>query len=205
MENGAAKANERPERTSDGVLARYTQEAIQDLHPHLAPEKIQALTSAIVDVQILATLLNTDYIGRYEWRDRREYERMRREGSFEGSSLVLVGAAHVITDIKFMKGQNPKAFPAFKYMGENPSIAVTPKSVIDKYGTFLDTRRTSLTPYFGVWVEDLKEGTFLVHGLESVMREIFGNVIEKIPTKLADLSAPEVAHPILQRRRCMTL
>jgi hypothetical protein len=28
MENGAAKANERPERTSDGVLARYTQEAI---------------------------------------------------------------------------------------------------------------------------------------------------------------------------------
>jgi hypothetical protein len=38
-------------------------------------------------------------------------------------------------------------------MGENPSIAVTPKSVIDKYGTFLDTRRTSLTPYFGVWVE----------------------------------------------------
>jgi hypothetical protein len=33
-----------------------------------------------------------------------------------------------------------------------------------------------------VWVEDLKEGTFLVHGLESVMREIFGNVIEKIPT-----------------------
>jgi RHS repeat-associated protein len=205
MENGAAKANERPERTSDGVLARYTQEAIQDLHPHLAPEKIQALTSAIVDVQILATLLNTDYIGRYEWRDRREYERMRREGSFEGSSLVLVGAAHVITDIKFMKGQNPKAFPAFKYMGENPSIAVTPKSVIDKYGTFLDTRRTSLTPYFGVWVEDLKEGTFLVHGLESVMREIFGNVIEKMPTKLADLSAPEVAHPILQRRRCMTL
>jgi hypothetical protein len=72
----------------------------------------------------------------------------------------LVGAAHVITDIKFMKGQNPKAFPAFKYMGENPSIAVTPKSVIDKYGSFLDTRRTSLTPYFGVWVEDLKEGTF---------------------------------------------
>jgi hypothetical protein len=43
-------------------------------------------------------------------------------------------------------------------MGENPSIAVTPKSVIDKYGTFLDTRRTSLTPYFGVWVEDPKEG-----------------------------------------------
>jgi hypothetical protein len=55
-----------------------------------------------------------------------------------------------------------------------------------------------LTPYFGVWVEDPKEGTFLVHGLESVMRKIFGNVIEKIPTKLADLSAPEVAHPILQ-------
>jgi hypothetical protein len=60
-----------------------------------------------------------------------------------GLSFAL---AAPITDIKFMKGQNPKAFPAFKYMGENPSIAVTPKSVIDKYGAFLDTRRTSLTP-----------------------------------------------------------
>jgi hypothetical protein len=37
------------------------------------------------------------------------------------------------------------------------------------------------------------------------MREIFGNIIEEVPMKLADLSAPEAAHPTLQRRRCMTL
>jgi hypothetical protein len=29
------------------------------------------------------------------------------------------------------------------------------------------------------------------------MREIFGNVIEKMPVKLVDLSAPEAAHPTL--------
>jgi hypothetical protein len=43
----------------------------------------------------------------------------------------------------------------------------------------------------GVWVEDPKEGTFLVHGSESIMREIFGNIIEKMPAKLVNLSAPE--------------
>jgi hypothetical protein len=30
-----------------------------------------------------------------------------------------------------------------------------------------------------------QEGTFLVHGLESTMREIFGNVIEKMPTPIS--------------------
>jgi hypothetical protein len=42
-----------------------------------------------------------------------------------------------------------------------------------------------------VWVKDPQEGTFLVHGSESTMREIFGNVIEKMPVKLVDLSVPE--------------
>ena len=61
---------------------------------------------------------------------------------------------------------------------------------------------------FGVWVEgkhDSKEGIFLVYGPEGIMREIFGNIMEEVPMKLADLSAPEAAHPTLQRRRCMTL
>jgi hypothetical protein len=44
-----------------------------------------------------------------------------------------------------------------------------------------DSRRKPTTPDFGVWVEDPKEGTFLVHGSESIMREIFGNIIEKMP------------------------
>jgi acyl CoA:acetate/3-ketoacid CoA transferase beta subunit len=48
IENTNAIENERPERTSDGVLARYTKEGIQALYPQLTPEKIQALTSATV-------------------------------------------------------------------------------------------------------------------------------------------------------------
>ncbi|CAC9640288.1 insecticidal toxin complex protein [uncultured Gammaproteobacteria bacterium] len=191
IENTNAIENERPERTSDGVLARYTKEGIQALYPQLTPEKIQALTSATVNVQMLATFLNADYIGRYKWRDRGEYKRMRRRGSFKGSSLFLVGASHTLTNVKLTEFDNPEAYPAFKYMCADSSIAVIPKSVIDEYGFYFDTRRTSLTPYFGVWVEDPKEGTFLVHGSESIMREIFGNVIEKMPAKLIDLSAPE--------------
>jgi hypothetical protein len=49
-------------------------------------------------------------------------------------------------------------------------IAVTPKSVIDKHTTSLDNYRKPTTPDFGVWVKDPKEGTFLVHGSESIMR-----------------------------------
>jgi hypothetical protein len=48
---------------------QYTKEGIQALYPQLTPEKIQALTSATVNVQMLATLLNADYIGRYKWRE----------------------------------------------------------------------------------------------------------------------------------------
>jgi hypothetical protein len=39
---------------------------------------------------------------------------------------------------------------------------------------------------------------FLAHGPEDIMREIFGDVIEEVPMKLADLSAPKAAHPIPQ-------
>jgi hypothetical protein len=65
------------------------------------------------------------------------------------------------------KGVNPKAYPAFKYMCADSSIAVTPKSVIDEHVADFDSRRKPTTPDFGVWVEDPKEGTFLVH--ESVV------------------------------------
>jgi hypothetical protein len=37
-------------------------------------------------------------------------------------------------------------------MGENPSIATTPKSVIDRFVDDFDILRTSATPDFGVWV-----------------------------------------------------
>jgi DNA-binding IscR family transcriptional regulator len=36
-----------------------------------------------------------------------------------------------------------------------------------------------------------KGGTFLAHGSEGIMREIFGDIIEKIPMKLTVLPSPE--------------
>jgi hypothetical protein len=50
-------------------------------------------------------------------------------------------------------------------MSADSSIAITPKSVIDKNGAYFDTRRKSMTPDFGVWVEgmqDSEKGTFIV-------------------------------------------
>jgi hypothetical protein len=40
-----------------------------------------------------------------------------------------------------------------------------------------------MLPDFGVWVEakqDSEVGTFLVHGPESLMRGIFGNIVEEV-------------------------
>jgi hypothetical protein len=41
------------------------------------------------------------------------------------------------------------------YLSENPSIAVTPKSIIDESSNYFDTYRskTPMLPDFGVWVE----------------------------------------------------
>jgi hypothetical protein len=79
---------------------------------------------------------------------------MQRVGSFKGSSLFLVGAAHTLENIKWNKNKKPKAFSAFKYMNVDSSIAVIPKSVIDGCGTILDDyRASSIAPDFGVWVE----------------------------------------------------
>jgi hypothetical protein len=39
-------------------------------------------------------------------------------------------------------------------------IAITPKSVIDKNGAYFDTRRKSMTPDFGVWVEGNERTSF---------------------------------------------
>jgi len=150
-------------------------------------------------VMMLTVILNSNYIGRYNWSDTGEYERMRKAGSFKGSSLVLVGAAHTLRDTRKEDTENKKAFPAFKHMGENPSIAVTPKSVIDEASSVhFDPYRnnTSMAPDFGVWVESKqgpKVGTFLVHDPESLMREIFGNIIEKVSRKLTDLSQKNTA------------
>jgi hypothetical protein len=55
-------------------------------------------------------ILESTHIYDY-WRDRGEYERMRSMGSFKGSSLILVGASHTLTDIGVDKGVNPKAYP----------------------------------------------------------------------------------------------
>jgi hypothetical protein len=66
----------------------------------LKSRKITKLMDSRVDVMMLAVTLNSDYIGRDYWRDTEEYKRMLKAGSFKGSSLVLVGASHTLTDIR---------------------------------------------------------------------------------------------------------
>jgi hypothetical protein len=49
-----------------------------------------------------------------------------------------------------------------------------------------------MTSDFGVWVEGvdgLEESIFLVYGSKNIMKEIFGNVVKRIPAKLVNLSA----------------
>ena len=191
IEECTASVEERPCKDPEIIRTLYQQKTIQGLYPKLTFEEVKELIASMTKVMMLAATLDSNYIGRDYWRDRGEYERMRSMGSFKGSSLILVGASHTLTDIGVDKGVNPKAYPAFKYMCADSSIAITPKSIIDKNIADLDNHRKPTTPDFGVWVEDPQEGTFLVHGLESTMREIFGNVIEKMPAKLIDLSAPE--------------
>ncbi len=205
-----ADVNERPEKNPKIIQSkgwqRQMQEATQQSYSYLTSEEVTKLADSKTNVLMLATTLNANYMGRDCWRDKEEYERMQARESFEGSSLFLVGAAHTLTDTSSEGDKNPEAFPAFKHMSADSSIAVTPKSVIDKGVAYLDTYRTSIVPDFGVWVkgkQDSTEGIFLVHGPEGIMREIFGNIIEEVPMKLADLSAPIPLTP--QRKHCVIL
>jgi hypothetical protein len=50
-----------------------------------------------VDVMMLAVTLNSDYIGRYDWRDTGEYNRMLKAGSFKG--LLLNNFLVVYSDV----------------------------------------------------------------------------------------------------------
>jgi RHS repeat-associated protein len=194
-------ADIRPEKDPDAIRTRprskEQREIIQKQYPELTPRKITKLMDSRVDVMMLAVTLNSDYIGRDYWRDTEEYKRMLKAGSFKGSSLVLVGAAHTLTDIREKENENKKAYPAFKYLSANPSIAVTPKSIIDESSNYFDTHRSKapMLPDFGVWVEtkqDSEVGTFLVHGPESLMRGIFGNIIEEVPKKLASIAKKQL-------------
>ncbi len=182
--------NTKPSTHPEIIRAQYTQEKMNDLYPHLTPEKAQELGNAKRHVMELAATMNAEIIGRDNWCNKEEYQRLQ----LEGSSLFLVGAAHLLTDVMRNENQNPKAYPAFKHMDADSSIAVTLKSVIDKYASIrIDDRRVDMTSDFGVWVEGvdgLEESIFLVYGSKNIMKEIFGNVVKRIPAKLVNLSAP---------------
>jgi hypothetical protein len=49
---------------------------------------------------------------------------MQRTESFKGSSLFLVGAAHTLSNVKYIGFDMQEAYPAFKYMCTDSSIAV---------------------------------------------------------------------------------
>ena len=119
-------AHTRPKKDPDDIRARYRSEKqrklIKKQYPMLTSRKITKLMDSRVDVMMLAVTLNSDYIGRYDWRDIGEYNRMLKAGSFKGSSLVLVGASHTLTDIRVERNENKKAFPAFKYLSANSSM-----------------------------------------------------------------------------------
>ena len=204
-ESVVVDAYKRPEKNPKTIRAKYGSKKegrkIRKLYPHLTPAEITELMDSTTNVMMLATTLNSNFIGRDNWCDTEEYERMRRIGSFKGSSLFLVGATHTLTDTR-PEGENKKAYPAFKHMNENSSIAVTPKSIIDGASAYFDTYRDSMTPDFGVWVEGKpgsKGGTFLAHGPEDIMRKAFGDIIKKIPPKLVNLPT----HPTLQEQCCV--
>jgi hypothetical protein len=47
-------------------------------------------------------------------------------------------AAHTLSNVKYIGFDMQEAYPAFKYMCTNSSIAVAPKNVIDEHGAFLN-------------------------------------------------------------------
>jgi hypothetical protein len=99
-----------PCRIDDPEIIRtlYQQKTTQALHPKLTSKEVKELIASMTKVMMLAVTLNSYCIGRDYWRDKREYERMRSTGSFNGSSLILVGAAHTLTNIKPTEDKNPK-------------------------------------------------------------------------------------------------
>ncbi|VVH67034.1 hypothetical protein BSPLISOX_2237, partial [uncultured Gammaproteobacteria bacterium] len=207
-----AHVNQIPSSDPKAIQSEYAKrkmkDKLQQKYPKLTSEEVTELADSKINLLMLATTLKADYIGRDYWRDKAEYERMRRRGSFKGSSLFFVGAAHTLTNIKIKEFENPKAFPAFKYMCADSSIAVTPKYIIDENIEYFDTRRNSAVPDFGVWVEGKQgsqEGIFLAHGPEGIMRKIFGNIIKEVPMKLNDLSTPVPVSSTSRREHCVIL
>jgi hypothetical protein len=105
------------------------------------------------------------------------------------------------------RNENKKAFPAFKYLSANSSIAVTPKSIIDESSGLFDTYRneTPMLPDIGVWVEvkqDSEVGTFLVHGpgnafLFSFPPSLISVSVWDAPTKTSELPLKLPAFSIL--------
>jgi hypothetical protein len=78
-----------------GVVIAWHQKVLRPAIMPIRGEKFDKLNLVQQAGVMLATTLKADYIGRDYWRDKAEYERMRRRGSFKGSSLFFVGAAHL--------------------------------------------------------------------------------------------------------------
>ena len=72
------------------------QKGMQRKFLHLTPEEHTKLANSKTNVLMLATILNTDYIGRCDWSDKEECERMRKKGkvSKEVRSLCLMQPIH---------------------------------------------------------------------------------------------------------------
>jgi hypothetical protein len=100
IEEVNADVDERPNKDPKIIQTLYTQKKTQDTYPDLTFEEAKELTASIIKAMMLSATHNSYYIGRHNWRDTKEYERMQRTGSFKGSSLFLVGAAHTLSNVK---------------------------------------------------------------------------------------------------------
>jgi hypothetical protein len=66
MESVVADVNDRPIQNLEHIRAFYTQEEIQKPYPHfphLTPKEAQELTESAINIDILATTLNSNFIG----------------------------------------------------------------------------------------------------------------------------------------------
>jgi hypothetical protein len=116
----------------------------------------------MIKAMMLSATHNSYYIGRHNWRDTKEYERMQRTGSFKGSSLGV---------LRLFKKAPCSSMTFFGATAILESVHIYLKA-----GYASNNRRTPTTPDFGVWVEGKqgsKEGTFLVHGSERTSFKTF--------------------------------
>ncbi|MBA5248780.1 MAG: RHS repeat-associated core domain-containing protein [Gammaproteobacteria bacterium] len=147
------------------------------------------------------------FVGSNDWGDTTiEHQRLKKTQSLTGSSLALVGASHVLTnqlDPNFLDHQT--AYPIQQYVEPGISITLTPQTVINLEGKYLNKMRAETKkPEYGFWVsgkDPAVDNAFLVTGKKSVIKRLFGRMAKPIPANLDMITQ----HPHRQPHGCTIL